>query len=124
MSTLATAILSSDESDAEFIPEAPKVKRSRKPRAKRVGSGSATDSSSCSSSSGSEDEDAEVDKRAAKKAKLEEDAKNEAEERRRKAREEFERMKAELSGTPAESVKETEEMVEIKRPRRFAGETI
>lgn len=33
-------------------------------------------------------------------------------------------MKAELSGAPTESVKEAEEMVEIKRPRRFAGETI
>ncbi|XAO26919.1 hypothetical protein I312_105760 [Cryptococcus bacillisporus CA1280] len=124
MSTLATANLSSDESDTEFIPEAPKSKRSRKPRAKRVGSGSASDSSSCSSSSASEGEDAEGDERVAKKAKLEEDAKNEAEERRRKAREEFERMKAELSGAPTESVKEMEELVEIKRPRRFAGETI
>ncbi|KIR52269.1 hypothetical protein I315_05219 [Cryptococcus gattii Ru294] len=124
MSTLATANLSSDESDTEFIPEAPKSKRSRKPRAKRVGSGSASDSSSCSSSSASEGEDAEGDERAAKKAKLEKDAKIEAEERRKKAREEFERMKAESSGAPTESVKETEELVEIKRPRRFAGETI
>ncbi|OWZ70605.1 hypothetical protein AYX14_03987 [Cryptococcus neoformans] len=124
MSTLATANLSSDESDTEFIPEAPKVKRSRKPRAKRDGSGSAAGSSSCSSSSASEDDDAESDERVTKKTKLEEDAKNEAEERRRKAREEFERMKAELSGAPTESVKEAEEMVEIKRPRRFAGETI
>lgn len=66
MSTLATANLPSDESDTEFIPEAPKVKRSRKPRAKRDGSGSAAGSSSCSSSSASEDDDAESDERATK----------------------------------------------------------
>ncbi|TYJ53536.1 hypothetical protein B9479_005805 [Cryptococcus floricola] len=128
MSTLATADLSSDEEDVDFVPAAPKTKRPRKTKGKTKkakSSGSASDSSSCSSSDGEsgDEEDGDEEERIAKKAKIEEKEKDEAEERRRKAREEFEKMKAEAAG-PAEVRQAEEEMVEIKRPRRFAGETI
>ncbi|WVQ73877.1 hypothetical protein IAR50_003458 [Cryptococcus sp. DSM 104548] len=130
MSTLATADLSSDEEDVDFVPAAAKAKRPRKTttkykKAKRTsGSGSASDSSSCSSSnSGSGEEEGDEDERIAKRAKTEETEREKIEERRRKAREEFEKMKAEAAG-PGEVRKEEEEMVEVQRPRRFAGETI
>ncbi|WWD16774.1 hypothetical protein CI109_101206 [Kwoniella shandongensis] len=134
MSTLLTAHLSSDESDGDFVPDVPKSKS--KPKTKkgtkrprpRTNSGSQSPSATSSSSgSGSEDDDdGEVQR---KKAKLEQE-RDEVEERRRKAREEYEKLKAEMAGessstTAAGATKEVEvEKVEIKRARRFAGETI
>ncbi|WVQ83552.1 hypothetical protein IAT38_005693 [Cryptococcus sp. DSM 104549] len=125
MSTLATANLSSDESDADFVPIEPKPRTKRKTK-KRVRSGSASGSGS-GSSSGSDSEATssgeEDDASAKKKAKSEEDEKAAIEERRRKAREEFEKMKAEAAEGTVE-VRKDVETVEIKRARRFAGETI
>ncbi|WVF66711.1 hypothetical protein IAT40_001453 [Kwoniella sp. CBS 6097] len=146
MSTLATANLSSDEEDTDFIPQEPKSKFKRKIQSKtkpkrirnaREGSASASatssDSDSDSGSSGDEDHDNEKE-RAAKRLKVEED---EVVERRRRAKEEFERMKAELNAPASASAttsssaaaagvgtKTGGEMVEIQRPRHFAGNTI
>ncbi|WVW79724.1 hypothetical protein I302_101694 [Kwoniella bestiolae CBS 10118] len=121
MSTLATADLSSDsENDGDYIPTSPKrkTKSQGSKRAKRVkleGSESDEDTS-CASSSDGDNEDQEE----AKDVKV-----DEIQERKRKAREEFERIRAELSAPVDEKREEARvEMVEVQRARRFAGETI
>ncbi|WVR04039.1 hypothetical protein IAU60_001038 [Kwoniella sp. DSM 27419] len=169
MSTLATASLSSDEEDDDFIPTVPKSKSKLKPAVKRKvkdessktkrerragrgtgkvgegddggasGSDTATSSSESGSGSGSEDDsdgDGEQElerEREAKRAKRVED---EVAERRRRAREEFERMKSgdvAVAG-PSDSGGSSKgqagfngpvgERMEVRRARRFAGETI
>ncbi|WWC87537.1 uncharacterized protein L201_002427 [Kwoniella dendrophila CBS 6074] len=135
MSTLATADLTSDsENDGDFVPTSPKRKNKsskngpKKVKRVKVNNGEGPDnesitSSSSSSSSGSDDaeEDREEDKEKREQIKL-----NEIEERKRRAKEEFDKMKAELnstSGTKETNEKEVE-MIDIQRARRFAGETI
>ncbi|WVN90398.1 uncharacterized protein L203_105634 [Cryptococcus depauperatus CBS 7841] len=121
MSTLASANLSSDDSDKDFVPtEAKRTRKTKKPV--HVLTSSCSSSSSCASNSASDEEDG--DDRELKKARITGPGESEAEERRQRAREEFERMKAEVAEGPSEVDKKEEEMVEIKRPRRFAGETI
>ncbi|WVQ63001.1 uncharacterized protein L199_001150 [Kwoniella botswanensis] len=128
MSTLANADLSSDsENDGDYVPTSPKRKNKSQKGSKRVKraklDGEESDSATSSSSS-TDDEDQDQDDKVNGKV----DGKvDEIEERKRKAREEFERMKAELSTfTNDTKGKESgqEELVEIKRARRFAGEII
>ncbi|WWC59956.1 uncharacterized protein I303_102519 [Kwoniella dejecticola CBS 10117] len=144
MSTLATADLSSDsENDADFVPTSPKRKAKSRANAeggqrkakrarltKGAEEGESDSPSSSSSDSDSKTENDEGNERA-KNHSAAASAAAAAEERKRKAREEFERMKAELNGTStsASEGKSGEkqkhvEKVEVKRARRFAGETI
>ncbi|OCF30824.1 hypothetical protein I316_07547 [Kwoniella heveanensis BCC8398] len=149
MSTLATANLSSDEEDADFVPQEHKSKsrpkrkiksgdKAKRERTAREGSASASATSSSSDSGSSDVEGGQNNEkeREAKRLKVE----DEVAERRRKAKEEFQRMKAEISGAPALSEPSSApgaeegtvggagaksakvEMVEVLRPTRFAGE--
>lgn len=121
MSTLATAELgpSDDENDGDFVPQAP-AKKSKVKGAKRPRSAS---HDSDSDSSGSDD-DGEADDDELKKLKAER-AEAEAAERKKRAADAFRAMQEEArSGVPAAAAPKEVEMVEVKRPRRFAGETI
>ncbi|WRT65431.1 uncharacterized protein IL334_002374 [Kwoniella shivajii] len=147
MSTLATANLSSDEEDGDFVPTSPRpkkkqkqkqVKRTRGPKAIEgsPSSSSSSLSTSTSDSEGERDDDELEREHGKKKIKL-----DEIEERRKRAREEFERMKEESSGisntsTHTSNIVNTDanadnntnrnegDIVELRRARRFAGETI
>jgi hypothetical protein len=109
MSTPATADLGSDEEDVDYVPTSPKRKTAKRRR------------SGLSSSSTSSGHD-EVDEVEVKRSKLV--AENE---RRLKAAEAFAAMReegVERSSREADKLeKEEMEMVEVKRARRFAGET-
>ncbi|KAK8861324.1 hypothetical protein IAR55_002143 [Kwoniella newhampshirensis] len=126
MSTLLTADLASDESDGDFVPTGPKTKSKPKPKGKKRPREGSHSSSATTTSSDSEigSDDDEFQK---EKAKLDQDG-DEVEERRRRAREEYERLKAEMAGPSTSSdgggKKEGDQMVEIRRARRFAGKTI
>ncbi|KAL1410214.1 hypothetical protein Q8F55_004219 [Vanrija albida] len=122
MSTLATADLgpSDDENDGDFVPQAaakkPKAKGGKRPR-----SGSHdSDSDSSSDDGGDDDGDDELKKLRAERAEAE------AAERKKRAADAFKAMQEEArSGAPAAAAAPKEvEMVEVKRARRFAGETI
>jgi hypothetical protein len=116
MSTLASAELpSDDDSDTDFVPVAP-AKSKSKSKGKRRRS-----SDESGSGSGSSSDDDAVDEEA-KRHKLDLEAAG-TEERKRKAAEAFRAMQAEVVGGPRE-VKAEVEMVEVRRARRFAGETI
>ncbi|WWC68963.1 uncharacterized protein I206_102899 [Kwoniella pini CBS 10737] len=134
MSTLATADLGSDsENDGDFIPKSPikrksKSKNTDKRKIKKIKLSNEgedeSDSDSMTSSSESEIENEESRESVDEKVQL-----DLVEERKRKAREEFEKMKFELnnsggSNSNSGKTKEIIEMIEIKRARRFAGETI
>jgi hypothetical protein len=119
MSTLASAALSSDdEGDADFqLPEPKSKGKSRKrPR---------SNSASGSSSSDSDDELDTIDTTEAQKLKAEQEA-AESEERRKRAAAAFEAMKMGSTAAvnkPSLSIAGSG-MVEVKRARNFAGETI
>ena len=106
MTTLASAELdSSDESDDDYAPRSPKAKLGKR----------------TSVSSSTEDQ---VDEVEAKRLKL--DAEDE---RRRLAAQMFSILREETNAGPSRVVSgdtraSGEEMVEVRRPRRFAGETI
>jgi hypothetical protein len=129
MPTLATASLDSDEEDDEFVPEVPK-KRTAKgktgPRgtgAKRARTDEADSQSESESDTEDEDEDLELEQGEAKKLRLEQE---EAEEERRK-KEAEENYKNLLEGEdePAHtSTAPKKRMVEVRRPRMFAGQII
>lgn len=136
MSTLATADLgpSDDEGDTDFVLPAPKAKRSKKRGAhgvKRVRSGSqsASDGESSGSSDQDGDDDADDDGDDEVKRLRAEHAEAQAEERKRRAADAFKAMQEEARA-PVKAAGEVKaaaaevEMVEVKRPRRFAGETI
>lgn len=118
MSTLATADLNSDsEGDEDFVPSAPKSKKTANSKRKR---------SSSTNSDSSNDHDVKVDKQEAEELK-EEERKVEEERRKAKAAEAFALLKGEPSGqepVEADGKEPYKEMVEIKRARNFAGETI
>ncbi|KAK4683752.1 hypothetical protein P7C73_g6477, partial [Tremellales sp. Uapishka_1] len=117
MSTLATATFhsdSEDEHDGDFVPDQPKQK-SRKGKGKRPRGVSLSDSGS-SSPSTSDDEGEQ------KKPKLEDVT--EAEERRRKALEEFRAMQSEDKAITSGNQERKVELVSVQRARRFAGETL
>lgn len=131
MSTLNSATLASDdEEDRDFVPVAPKPKRKRpagtkRTRAERDGSASGSGSSSASDS---DDEDVgELEEGEAKRLKVEQE---EAEARKRKeaAKEAYRSLLEGDEPTPGTADKvgkdDQVEMVDIKRPRQFAGETI
>jgi hypothetical protein len=104
MSTLATADLPSDEEgDADFIP-------ADRPKKRRKLSRATSDSSS------SDSDEAETPK----KRKAEDEA-IDTEERQRKAADAFAAFKNEPVAAVAA---QTEEMVVVKRTRKFAGETV
>lgn len=117
MSTLATADLSSDdENDLDFkLPESKPG-----PSRKRYRSGS----SSSSRSSVNDELEEGVAADEAKKLRADQGA-AEAEERRARAVAAFESMKSGGLGKPPLSTEgQSSELVEIRRARRYAGETI
>lgn len=130
MSTLATADLSSGSSDEDFVPTAPRPKRPKRKsdKARTHASGSGGSGSGSSSSEGEEDGASDVDRGEAKRLKVEaEEAEQEA--RARKAKDLFATFLAGAGGDEKGKAKATEEgravgMVDVKRARRFAGETI
>lgn len=100
MTTFASADLSSDESDVDFIPASPKRKPSKRSR---------------TTPDIRQEDEAEI-----KRTKL-----AEPENRRRKAAEAFASMREEGVAGRSKLLDEKEvEMVEVKRARRFAGETL
>ncbi|CAK9783992.1 unnamed protein product [Cutaneotrichosporon oleaginosum] len=112
MSTLATAdLVSDDENDGDFVPAAPKPKSKAKGKRRR-GSASGSDSDT--------DSDSEVDAGELKA----EVADAEAEARRARAAAALAEMKAEAAAPRKIEKVADEEMVEVQRPRRFAGETV
>lgn len=118
MSTLATADLgpSDDEADTDFVPEAPKKKA---PRVAGQAAGS-DDSDDDSDDNGEEEISDELKKLRQEREEIE------AIERKQRAAEAFRAMLEEekLGGPPGGVPRVQVEMVEIQRPRRFAGETI
>lgn len=113
MSTLATADLGSDDEDADF------VLPTKEPKSKRTRSGSDSESS------GDEDDAEPEDDITAKLRQEAEDAAAEA--RKQRAADAFKAMQEEVKApkVASQAAKEDEvEMIEIRRPRRFAGETI
>lgn len=120
MSTLATADLgpSDDEADTDFVPEGPKKKA---PRVTGQAAGSDDDSGDDSDDEGGAEEVSDELKKL-----RQEREEQEALDRKQRAAEAFRAMLEEeklggpLGGVPRVQV----EMVEIQRPRRFAGETI
>lgn len=132
MSTLATADLGSsdDEADANYTPSLPKPRKAKlkvkRPRP-TSGSGSGSGSNDDSESSASSGEDAPLEDGEAQRLRLEQET-LEAAERRRKVQEEFAKMRDESiagpSSKPSPPPTREVEMVEVKRARRFAGETI
>jgi hypothetical protein len=127
MSTLATADLgpSDDEADDDFVPSGPKPKRPKGKGGKRLRSGSQSSSGSGSSDDDGDDDDVN-DEVKRLRAEREEAL---AAERKQRAADAFRAMQEEARA-PAPKVdspaanKDEVEMVEVKRPRRFAGETI
>lgn len=120
MSTLATADLHSDsEEDGDFVPASRPVKKRK--TTKKVKSGSGSDSGSSSSGSDDDNEgEMGVDGEEAKLLRAEE-----AEERKRKAAEAFASFKDDKPAEKLEGAKvEKEEMVDVKRERKFAGEIV
>lgn len=147
MSTLATADLTSDdEEDEEYIPDQPKSKaKSSKARGKSIskhpqGPDSEVGSSSSCISSDDDDEGNDHDKEEVKRLKADQEAVL-AEGRRKKAAEAYRAMRDEVMASSSDrpldasssgtvtSVGGTEgrkmvKTVQVKRARRFAGETI
>lgn len=119
MSTLATADLgpSDDEADTDFVPEGPKKKVPRTP-------GQAAGSDDSGDDSDEEGGGEEVSEELLRLRQERQEA--EALERKRRAAEAFRAMLEEekLGGPFGGASRVQVEMVEIKRPRRFAGETI
>lgn len=119
MSTLATADLgpSDDEADTDFVPEGPK-KKALRPAGHAAGSDDSGDDSD--DEGGAEEVSGELSKLRQEREEIE------ARERKQRAADAFRAMLEEeklggpLGGAPRVQV----EMVEIQRPRRFAGETI
>lgn len=120
MSTLASAALSSDdEGDADFQLPEPKLKKGKSRKRTRA------NSSSGSSSSDSGDEVDTVDATEARTLKAEQEA-TESEERRKRAAAAFEAMKNGTASAVDKVATSTARpaMVEVKRARNFAGDTI
>lgn len=130
MSTLNTATLhSDDEDDGDFVPTASprKIKKRRINPSKRSKTEDGSESDSSSGTSG--EDEPNIDDEETKKLKVEQ-VEAEALIRKQKAAEMFASMREEVS-TPvlsgskgSEEKKSSVEMVEIRRPRQFAGETI
>lgn len=122
MSTLASADLgpSDDEEDADFVPQASKRTTAKKTKRRRSQSPSDGDSQSSDS-----DDDAEpVEDTEAKRLKLDQEE-AEAAEARRRAAETFAAMKQSAVVPKVEAAPKVEvKLVQVKRPRRFAGETL
>jgi hypothetical protein len=127
MSTLNSATLQSDdESDQDFVPSPQRTKKRRlnKPKAKVEDDGSG---SSGSSSDSDDNPEERVDLEEIKRLDAE---RKEAEDQRRKeaAARQFASMKEDAgpgaSNPGVETRADLKRLVEIKRPRQFAGKTI
>lgn len=119
MSTLASAALSSDdEEDQDFQLAASRPKRTTKKRRR-------SDSASGSSSSGSDGEVDAIDSTETQKLIAEQEA-AESEERKKRAEAAFEAMRNPTTTIvdEAPTPKATLPLVEVRRARQFAGETI
>jgi hypothetical protein len=130
MSTLASADLGSDSDpeDGDFRPTLPKSKsksgRHAKANERKTYTESESDDGSSDESTSSEDDDGGNGNTLAGDVKEGDEA-----ERRRKAQEAFKALQEEVEviGSERSSGKDAArevEMVEVKRARRFAGETI
>jgi hypothetical protein len=120
MSTLATADLhsSDEEGDADFIPTARPSKKRKITVGARSGSGSGSES-------GSSSDDSDDDPRSGARAEQAEQREKDSAERKRAAAEAFASFKEATGPDPSERRDGAqEEMVNVKRERRFAGETI
>ena len=125
MATLASAdFASDDEGDVDFVPAEPKPKSKAKRTRAQSDSESASDSSLDGEGGGEEDSDRKAEiKRLRLEAQKAEEAK-----RKQAAADVFASMLADDLAKPAPvNTAETKtgvEMVEIERPRQFAGETV
>lgn len=133
MSTLATAALDSDEEDEYFVPEAPKKRGARQIEgkaaaagSKRTREGSAGSQSGSGSESDTEDEELELEQGESKRLRLEQEEAEE-ERRRKEAEENYKTLLHEKDEPPtATSASSAPKplMVEVRRPRMFAGQLI